>query len=112
MKLNEPVDVMKPPLNPICLAEKYKAFIGENSVVAGWGATSEGGGLSNKLLQVEVPVWSNAECKMSGYGKNRITENMLCAGFKEGGKDACQGEKINIEMRAILNRNDDKSHAI
>ena len=92
VKLSEPVDVAKPPLNPICLAEKHKAFINENSVVAGWGATSEGGSLSSKLLQVEVPVWSNAECKMSGYGKNRITDNMLCAGFKEGGKDACQGK--------------------
>lgn len=90
VKLSDPVDIMK--ANPICLAEKHKAFINENSVVAGWGATSEGGSLSNKLLQVEVPVWSNAECKMSGYGKNRITDNMLCAGFKEGGKDACQGE--------------------
>lgn len=92
IKLSEPVDTTKLPLNPVCLAEKHKAFIKEKSVVAGWGATSEGGSLSNKLLQVEVPVWSNAECKMSGYGKNRITDNMLCAGFKEGGKDACQGE--------------------
>lgn len=96
VKLNEPVDITKGPINPVCLAEKHKAFIGANSVVAGWGATSEGGSLSNKLLQVEVPVWSNAECKMSGYGKNRITDNMLCAGFKEGGKDACQGKCLIV----------------
>lgn len=104
VKLSEPVDITNAPLNPVCLAEKQKAFIGINSVVAGWGATSEGGSLSNKLLQVEVPVWSNAECKMSGYGKNRITDNMLCAGFKEGGKDACQGETNNqtMESRSTL----------
>jgi len=24
---------------------------------------------------------------MTGYSKNRITDNMLCAGFKEGEKD-------------------------
>lgn len=107
VRLNEPVDLTKAPLNPICLAEKGKAFIGEDAVVAGWGATSEGGSLSNKLLQVEVPVWSNAECKMSGYGKNRITDNMLCAGFKEGGKDACQGEEIQEENEKLH----DKLHA-
>lgn len=91
VKLSEPVD-MKSPLNPVCMPEKGKAFIGEDSVVAGWGATSEGGSLATRLQDVVVPVWSNKDCKASGYGQNRITDNMLCAGFQEGGKDACQGD--------------------
>lgn len=42
-------------------------------------------------MEVTVPIQSNKECRESGYGASRITDNMLCAGFKEGKKDSCQG---------------------
>lgn len=59
--------------------------------VAGWGTTSEGGDASiTQLLQVEVPVVSNATCNQSYNGA--ITGNMVCAGLSEGGKDSCQGD--------------------
>lgn len=41
-------------------------------------------------MEVIVPIQSNKECRESGYGATRITDNMLCAGFKEGKKDSCQ----------------------
>lgn len=37
-----------------------------------------------------VPILSNSECRKSGYGSSRITDNMLCAGYKDGQKDSCQ----------------------
>lgn len=56
---------------------------------AGWGTTSFGGAGSDKLLEVQVPVVSNADCKAAmGDG---ITDAMICAGG-EGGKDSCQGD--------------------
>jgi hypothetical protein len=66
---------------------------GTVSTVTGWGVTSEGGFPgSNALLEVDVPLVSNATCNApSSYG-GAVTENMLCAGLAEGGKDSCQGD--------------------
>lgn len=41
--------------------------------------------------QVKVPIVSNAECRDRSYGR-RITDNMMCAGEPDGGRDACQGD--------------------
>ncbi len=57
--------------------------------VTGWGRTSEGGALSQQLMEVQVPVVSNELCNFS-YGI--ITDNMICAGYENGGYDACQGD--------------------
>lgn len=59
------------------------------------------GQISNTLQEVSVPILSNTECRKSGYGSTRITDNMLCAGYKDGEKDSCQVSwlvlKLNIE---------------
>ena len=61
--------------------------------VIGWGARSEDsreGLLSYDLQQVELPVVSEEDCTTS-MGR-MINENLLCAGYIEGGKDACHGD--------------------
>lgn len=58
--------------------------------MTGWGAVQEHGDISVNLQEVTVPIMSNRDCRRSGYGATRITDNMLCAGIKEGGKDSCQ----------------------
>ena len=66
---------------------------GTLGTVIGWGALSEDGSaglLSYDLQQVELPIVSEEECANS-MGR-MITENMLCAGYKQGGKDACHGD--------------------
>ncbi len=63
------------------------------ATVIGWGALSEDseeGFLSYDLQQVELPVVSEEECTNS-MGR-MINENLLCAGYSEGGKDACHGD--------------------
>uniref|UniRef100_A0A3Q3X9Z5 Peptidase S1 domain-containing protein n=1 Tax=Mola mola TaxID=94237 RepID=A0A3Q3X9Z5_MOLML len=42
------------------------------------------------LQEVEVPVVGNNECECA-YPSG-ITDNMICAGLRQGGKDSCQGD--------------------
>jgi trypsin len=74
------------------LAKKDDSMFEEGvSIVAGWGATSEGGGSPANLMNVTVPLVTTARCNSaynpSGY---QITDAMICAG--ESGKDSCQGD--------------------
>jgi secreted trypsin-like serine protease len=64
---------------------------GTPSTVTGWGATSEGGSGSNRLMQVTVPIVSDQECANS-YGNSFDAATMICAGLRGGGKDSCQGD--------------------
>lgn len=65
----------------------------ENGVVTGWGNTKEDGESSDVLMKVVVPIISDNQCRESyraiGY-TGPITNNMICAGYSSGGKDACQ----------------------
>ncbi|TWW63540.1 serine protease 27-like [Takifugu flavidus] len=74
---------------PVCLAAADSTFHnGTSSWVTGWGANSNGE-LEDILQEVKVRVVGNNECKCSHAV---LTENMICAGVREGGKDACQGD--------------------
>jgi trypsin len=61
------------------------------STTAGWGVTRENDwNISPVLMRVDVPLVTQAECETGYPGK--ITDQMICAGYKSGGKDACQGD--------------------
>ncbi|XP_060681717.1 trypsin-like [Hemiscyllium ocellatum] len=62
---------------------------GTRCLVSGWGNTAiDGEAYPNRLQCLDVPILSDAECRAS-YGDS-LTPNMFCAGFLEGGKEACQ----------------------
>ncbi len=71
-----------------------KITVGSLLTVMGWGnQSSTGEEFPNKLFQVEVPLVTNQQCARNYAVENiDITENMICAGFKQGGKDSCQGD--------------------
>ena len=63
---------------------------GVMATVTGWGATSNGGQVSDELRQVALPIVSNDDCSAL---YPQLTDNMLCAGgLPQGGEDSCQGD--------------------
>lgn len=73
---------------PACLPSgTQQDFTDQLTLVAGWGRLSERSPTSQTLRSVVVPVWSQDECLMAGYGSTRITENMMCGGYPEGQRD-------------------------
>jgi len=78
---------------PLLLSPADDALVnpGLLATVAGWGVTREGGQLSPTLRKVSLPIVANTTCNQALPGP-AITQNMLCAGYPQGGKDSCQGD--------------------
>jgi hypothetical protein len=85
--LNERVAVIPYVISP---ADNGLFAAGVLATVTGWGATSERGAAADVLQEVSMPIVSQATCQ-AAYG-GVITNNMLCAGLPQGGKDSCQGD--------------------
>ncbi|XP_067841977.1 granzyme K-like [Heptranchias perlo] len=63
--------------------------------VAGWGKTKvKSNELSDNLKEVNVTIIDRKKCNSRKYYNNKpvITNNMLCAGDRKGGKDSCKGD--------------------
>ncbi|KAG1695914.1 Clotting factor B [Nymphon striatum] len=91
-----------PSAHPICLPKEHAEHDHLEFKIAtllGWGTITFAGRDSKKLNEVDVPVTTNAYCNESYAGlkhlrsyPNGITSNIICAGYRSGGKDACQGD--------------------
>ncbi|KAM6420953.1 trypsin-like [Pluvialis apricaria] len=82
-QLNRAVQTI--PLPTSCVAT------GTTCLISGWGNTLSNGYLYPDTLQcLKAPVLSSSESSSAYPGQ--ITENMMCVGFMEGGKDSCQGD--------------------
>ncbi|XP_068615753.1 LOW QUALITY PROTEIN: trypsin-like [Brachionichthys hirsutus] len=90
IKLYHPVEVTEA-VAPISLPTGCP-YGGLGCSVSGWGITAtEGEGTTPARLQcLDVPIVDDQQCEEAYPGM--ITRRMLCAGFMDGGRDACNGD--------------------
>jgi hypothetical protein len=93
IKVSEPIDFVKYTfVSPACIpniATYEKTYEGSNAVVAGWGLNSSDASVTMGTLQkLDVAVFTIPECKK--FFDERFTRRMMCAGYREGGKDSCK----------------------
>ena len=94
LELDRAADLM-PHIQPVCLP-RQPTKAGVESMVAGWGATHPDQLARPETLQhVEVVTVENKECERWHWAAGinlQVHREMMCAGHKEGGRDACQGD--------------------
>ncbi|XP_053114499.1 plasma kallikrein-like isoform X1 [Hemicordylus capensis] len=91
MKLDRPMN-FSDSQQPICLPSNEEKDMGyTNCWVTGWGYTKERGEIEDVLQKLKIPLITNAECQ-SRYQDQIISNKMRCAGYRQGGKDACKGD--------------------
>lgn len=76
---------------PLCLPPSQltrESFAGRKTTVVGWGTTFYGGKESTVQRQAVLPIWRNEDCNDAYF--QPITSNFICAGYSQGGADACQ----------------------
>ena len=92
IKLSEKIDFGEY-IQPVCLPEANQRIdVGTHCYTTGWGHTEFMGSAPKTLQQVMVPILSDETCNRDDWYGGRITDNMLCAGYHEGGRDSCQGD--------------------
>ncbi|CAH0562093.1 unnamed protein product [Brassicogethes aeneus] len=83
-------------VRPVCLPPPNQPPTdGRLCTVIGWGQLFEVGRIFPDTLQeVQVPVISTAECRKRTVflPLYKITDDMFCAGYERGGRDACLGD--------------------
>ncbi|XP_042904457.1 trypsin-1 isoform X2 [Parasteatoda tepidariorum] len=95
-------ELLHPMIAHICLPSPRitsMSLVGKNTTLLGWGDATFGGRGTSVLHIVEgLPVVSNEECQKRYKSKivnvlpHGITDEFICAGLPEGGKDACQSD--------------------
>uniref|UniRef100_H3A8Q2 Ovochymase 2 n=1 Tax=Latimeria chalumnae TaxID=7897 RepID=H3A8Q2_LATCH len=82
-------------VRPVCLPQKDEKFAeGTLCVATGWGRTTEKGNLAVVLQEVDLPILDDLICSdvLTSLGFPPLDDSMICAGFPDGGRDACKGD--------------------
>ncbi|XP_064480505.1 plasma kallikrein-like isoform X2 [Ornithodoros turicata] len=92
VRLSEPVNFTDY-IGPVCLPEPEEDYTNVTCTATGWGLTENGGTTADILQKVDLPILTNDECALAfAEHQLNITDDMICAGYKEGGKGTCNGD--------------------
>lgn len=87
---------------PVCMPPTDETYEGYMAIVTGWGTQYFGGPSSDVLMEVSLPIWTKDNCKAAFI--ERISDEVLCAGAPEGGRDSCQGDSGGPLLVQLPNR--------
>ena len=93
LQLNAPVDPLtRMFIRPICLPY-HDTVVKENEAgtVTGWGKVWDTG-YDLVLKQANLPIIPNGVCQALFHQKPEIDDTVMCAGYKDGGDDTCEGD--------------------
>eukprot|EP00794_Sanderia_malayensis_P005354 gene5354-6025_t len=80
-------------IKPICLPAKNKELRpSTQSYVVGWGRLHFLGQRAHILQEARIPIVAQPTCWKTLSKVGTYTNNMICAGYKKGGVDACRGD--------------------
>ena len=89
-------------------AMRLNSISGKSCYIAGWGNKKLRTATEPRLLHVPVPLVSKEKCNEAKSYGGMITDNMVCAGFEEGGKDTCEGDSggmyyfLSLSMISVI----------
>ncbi|CAH1405885.1 unnamed protein product [Nezara viridula] len=83
---------------PVCL-QTSREIRAEKANFTGWGRTGFAEATSDKLLEAEIDIYNETECRRLMFSTNSPKtplglqpDLMICAGVPDGSKDACTGD--------------------
>lgn len=80
-------------------ARNYEFQVETRCIVSGWGNTQNAQESREQLRAVNVPKVDRNLCNEAYRDFNMVvTFRMVCAGYEEGGRDACQGKIYCAEV--------------
>ncbi len=89
-------------IEPVALPPIGEGYVGEGAIVAGWGATRQGGRVSDQMRQTTLSVMPNAECSSKlaeALRGSTLDDKYLCAYAAH--KDSCQGDSGGPLFQAV-----------
>ena len=103
IKLKKPVTCKAKKIEVACITTNEPSK-DDVCTVTGWGTLKSQGKQPKSLMKVDVPIVSRSQCNEWYYNSDSITENMICAGYKKGKKDSCQGDSGGKFKASVKNR--------
>jgi secreted trypsin-like serine protease len=91
IKLDKPVVFDNKYIIEACMPEAGLDVQSKTGWVTGWGSSRIGGSTTTKLMEVSMPILTDARCK-ARYGSMVNTDSTVCAGEYSVNSGACQGD--------------------